>query len=162
LKEYALLNNNAVLMIRFTGGYDGADVDNAVLAIIKHLGVEQGRCIKSCILDLEQVESMTLRDTDFARRDLWLRQLQAALGLTGAIHEHLSQIDFCVVEPRLDHLREIYHERLRRVNNKREAVTPTFIPASAVATRLAQAGVPENEVANIFWLTLDKDVASSL
>ena len=126
------------------------------------VGVEQGHCIKTCILDLEQVESMTLRDTDFARRGLWLRQLQAALGLTGAIHEHVSQIDFCVVEPRLDHVREIYHERLRRVNNKREAVIPTFIPASAVATRLAQAGVPENEVANIFWLTLDKDVTSSL
>ena len=161
LIEYALLKNNTVLMIRFTGGYDGADADNASLAIIKHLGVEQGRCIKTVIMDLEQVDAMTLRDTDAARRGLYFHHLSKALNLAIPVPEYLAQIDIFAVEPTQAHVRDVYRDRLRRVSQFRQAANLKFIPKSAVTLTLIQAGVPEDEIANSCWLPLDIDGISS-
>ena len=148
-------------MIRFTGGYDGADADNASLAIIKHLGVEQGRCIKTVIMDFEQLDSMTLRDTDAAGRGLYFHHLSKALNLAIPIQEYLAQVDIFAVEATQDHVRDVCRDRLRRMSRVGQTLDVKVIPKFAVTLTLIQAGVPEDEIANSCWLPLDNDGISS-
>jgi len=164
LNEYALLNSNAALIIRFSEGYDGADADNALLAIAKHMGAGQARCVKTLLLDFTQVESMTLRDTDVARRALFFSQIGQALDFTGSnLERHLAQLNAFRVEPVADQVRAVFWERLHRIGEARALpFSLTTISASDITAVLIQAGVPGDELTNICWQVLDHPGASIL
>lgn len=163
MNEYALLNSNAALIIRFSEGYDGADADNALLAIAKHMGAGQARCVKTLLLDFTQVESMTLRDTDVARRALFFSQIGQALDFTGSnLERHLAQLNTFRVAPVADHLRAVFWERLHRAEARALPFSRTTISASDITAVLIQAGVPGDELTNICWQVLDHPGASIL
>ena len=153
--EYAMLKGDTVLMIRHKGCFEGADTDNAYLEIAASIGAEKMRGVTTVIHNYYDVDSMTLKDTDYAAKAIFFAKMAKALNLTVPLIDYLTQIEIFEIEPSRADIALIYRDRMRRLNSSQHAYMHTVILQDDLKTTLTQAGVTDNDIADICWRSAD-------
>jgi len=156
--QYAVLAQGAVLIVRHSGKYEGAEADNATLEVARSLGAETMFGLSVVIHDLAEIESISLQDSDFARRAIFLTKLEKTLGLPMPLKEYLPRLELLIVEPNKKELREIFRERQRRMSHPNLAIMTKTAAANDVNAMLIDRGMTDADIAAINWRSpLTKD-----
>jgi hypothetical protein len=110
------------------------------------------------IHDLAEIESISLQDSDFARRAIFLTKLEKTLGLPMPLREYLPRLELLIVEPDKKELREIFRERQRRMSHPNLAIMTKTAAANDVNAMLIDRGMTDADIAAINWRSpLTKD-----
>lgn len=111
-----------VLMMKFSGSYFADEADQGLLAIARSMGLDEKFAITTVILDLKDVTSMTLANTDRARVSHWESELFSTFNhpLKDAA-AHLAAIEIVNVLPANSMVRNMFLERLARLSSNRRA-----------------------------------------
>ena len=149
--QYAVLAQGAVLIVRHSGKYEGAEADNAILEVARSLGAETMFGLSVVIHDLAEIESISLQDSDFARRAIFLTKLEKTLGLPMPLREYLPRLELLIVEPDKKELREIFRERQRRMSHPNLAIMTKTAAANDVNAMLIDRGMTDADIAAINW-----------
>jgi hypothetical protein len=107
-----------VLMVKFSGDYFKDEANEGLLNIARSMNMDEKFAITTVILDLNDVTSMTLANTDRARVYYWEREIFATFDHPEKdAAAHLQAIKYFNVLPENRALKERYLARLLKVHS---------------------------------------------
>jgi hypothetical protein len=119
--KYKPLFDHGVLLMTFYGDYFADEILQSYLAIVKTLKLDEAYALKILIIDLADVTSMTLHNTDAAGLGHWEKTVIKALAHPEKNSaEHLKSLQIHYVLPKDSAIREIFIERLLRITGTTE------------------------------------------
>jgi hypothetical protein len=121
---YKTFFEQGVLMVKFSGRYYKDEADQGILDIARSMKMDEKFAITTVILDLKDVTSMTLADTDRARVSYWERQIFETFSHPEKdAAAHLAAIKYFNVLPENSVVKDTYLSRLLRVHPGMKAVS---------------------------------------
>ena len=114
---YKTFDELGVLMVKFSGSYFKDEANQGLLNIARSMELDEKFAMTTVILDLTDVTSMTMANTDRARVYYWEREIFAAFNHPGRdAAAHLKAIKYFNVLPRDKALKDLYLLRLMKVH----------------------------------------------
>ncbi len=115
MERFTIIEDLGIGYLKISGAYLGAGADDALLRVLENISAAGFMLLKYVIVDLYDVDSMTLADSDVARRAHWEKRLFAALEQKGeGALKTAADLKPIVITPGDENVRATYMERLRR------------------------------------------------
>ena len=120
---YKIFLEVGVLMMKFSGSYISDEADQGILDIARSMKLDEKFAITRVILDLKDVTSMTLANTDRARVSHWEDELFATFNHPGKdAGAHLAAIEIANILTENSVVRDIYLTRLAKIRSDTRVV----------------------------------------
>jgi hypothetical protein len=120
---YKMFLEVGVLVVKFSGRYLKDEGNQGLLKIARSMKMDERFAITTVILDLKDVTSMTLANTDRAGVQYWEREIFAIFDHPEKdAAAHLKAIKYFSVLPENSVAKDLYLGRLKRVHNSMAAL----------------------------------------
>ena len=114
---YKSLFDGGVLIIKFSGNYLSDDARQSLLDIARLMNPDEIYAITTVILDLKDVTSMTLANTDKARMAYWEREIFSVIKQPKKdAAAHLSALKIFHVLPENNVVKDIFFNRRTKLS----------------------------------------------
>ena len=114
---YKSLFNVGVLIIKFSGNYLSDDARQSLLDIARLMNPDEIYAINTVILDLKDVTSMTLANTDKARMAYWQREIFSVIKHPKKdVAAHLAAVKIFHVLPENNVVKDMFFKRVTKLS----------------------------------------------
>ena len=139
--KYAILGDSEVVITSHYGKYEGAEADEAMLAILETMSLAEKDRIKVVIQDYSRVREMTLNDTDMARTSIFRSKLIEHFSVE-KVSVLMSKIVLYFVRPTRPDVLAMHLERTERAH-KPYGAEFSYLVSGSLSSALQEVGVNE-------------------